>query len=49
MKQAIREYRELVAIQARMPAEEQWKLGEAIKAAKCRAYVEIEAAQVRRS
>jgi hypothetical protein len=45
---AIKNYRQLVALQAKLPANRQWELGAAIKAAKAQAYVEIEAAQVRK-
>ena len=41
-KDAIKAYRELVTKQANMPADQQWTMGQAIKAAKAAAYVEIE-------
>ena len=48
MNAAIREYRRLIRLHALLAEAEQWTLGAEIKAAKIRAYVEIEAAQVRR-
>jgi hypothetical protein len=44
---AIENYHQLLALQAKLPANKQWELGAAIKAATAQAYVEIEAAQVR--
>ena len=46
-KIAIKEYRALCALQARMPADQQWTMGKAIKAAKVRAYVELEARSIK--